>query len=58
MNSLRFLLERLSAAAPRMDELTARATDEALSYRPGGKWSVKEHIGHLADLEAIDITVR
>jgi uncharacterized damage-inducible protein DinB len=29
-------------------------TDRALSFKPGRRWSAKEHIGHLDDLAAID----
>ncbi|HNP97169.1 MAG TPA: DinB family protein, partial [Cyclobacteriaceae bacterium] len=27
--------------------------DEVLSKQPGGKWSVKQHIGHLAEVDEI-----
>src|SRR4051812_12353001 len=48
-----FLLERLSATAPRIEELICYSKDPDLSYNPSGKWSVKEQIGHLIDLEEL-----
>lgn len=30
------------------------ATDQVLSFKAGGRWSAKEHIGHLDDLSAVD----
>jgi uncharacterized damage-inducible protein DinB len=30
------------------------ATERALSFKPGRRWSAKEHIGHLDDLSAVD----
>jgi uncharacterized damage-inducible protein DinB len=48
-----FLIERLSATAPRIAQLISAAREEELADKPGGKWSIKEHIGHLADLEEL-----
>jgi uncharacterized damage-inducible protein DinB len=48
-----FLVERLSATAPRIAELIGGASEDELSYKSSGKWSVKEHIGHLTDLEEL-----
>ncbi len=47
------VLERLRGAIPRMRDITAGLTNEQLCYRPNSKWSIKEHIGHLSDLEDI-----
>ncbi len=47
------LLERMLGTAVRLEEITAGASDEVLSYKPEGKWSVKENIGHLTDIEAL-----
>jgi uncharacterized damage-inducible protein DinB len=46
-------LERLRGTAARIEELIGDIAGEKLSKRKNGKWSVKEHIGHLADLEAL-----
>jgi uncharacterized damage-inducible protein DinB len=48
-----YLVERLCTTAPRIEELVTFCTEEKLNSKPGGKWSVKEHIGHLADLEEL-----
>ena len=50
-----FLVERLSATGPRLAEIIASASEDQLAYRPNGKWSAKEHIGHLSDLEDLHI---
>lgn len=34
-------------------DMTKGLSDEQLSFQPGGKWSIKEHIGHLSDLEEL-----
>ena len=46
-------LTRLSAAIPALRDLTGDIPQDALRLRPGGKWSVKEHIGHLIVLEPL-----
>jgi uncharacterized damage-inducible protein DinB len=51
--SIPSLTERLSSTAPRIEELVAFCEEPQLAYKPGGKWSVKEHIGHLTDLETL-----
>ena len=48
------LLERLRGTAPRAKELVAGLPERVLAMRVDEKWSVKEHLGHLADLEALD----
>ena len=48
-----FFLERLSCTAPGIAELTGPFAEELLRYQPGGRWSVKQHIGHLDDLEIL-----
>ena len=48
-----FILERLRGTAPRIAELIREKDEQFLSRKPGGKWSVKEHIGHLIDLEEL-----
>ena len=46
-----FVLERLHGTAARMEDLLKFIPNETLSAKPGGKWSIKEHLGHLIDLE-------
>lgn len=48
------LLERLRGTPARAGHLIADVPEELLSTRLDGKWSVKEHLGHLVDLEALD----
>jgi len=47
------VMARLSGTAPRLSELTSGLSDDLLVYQPGEKWSIKEHIGHLSDLEEL-----
>lgn len=48
------LLERLRGTPVRALELVGNTSEEFLSTRIDGKWSVKEHIGHLVDLQFLD----
>jgi len=48
-----FLIERLSTTAPRILDQISRSSEAEAEFKPGGKWSVKEHIGHLTDLEEL-----
>jgi hypothetical protein len=50
---LPFFIERMEATAPRTEELIKNLPDTALSKQVNGQWSVKEHIGHLIDLEEL-----
>lgn len=47
------VLERLRGTVVRIGEITSFFSEEQLSLRPEGKWSIKEHIGHLVDLEGL-----
>jgi len=49
------ILERLRGTAARIREMTIGLPDEKANQKPDGKWSIKEHIGHLYDLEALHI---
>lgn len=46
-----FFIERLRAAAPRLEELFYGISEEKAARKPADGWSMKEHAGHLADLE-------
>jgi hypothetical protein len=48
-----FIAERLRGTVPRIEELIAGLNEVQLSGRKDGKWSLKEHIGHLTDLEEL-----
>ena len=48
------LLERLRGTPVRAKELVAGFPEHTLAIRVNDKWSVKEHLGHLADLEHLD----
>ena len=45
------VLERLAKTPGRIRELVKNIPDELLNKKPDGKWSIKENIGHLVDLE-------
>ena len=46
-------IEKLKCVAPRIEEIVNGVTDEILSERNNDHWSIKEHIGHLIDLEEL-----
>jgi len=47
------IIERLSGTPARIEEIAGNLTPALLTFKPGGKWSVKEEIGHLSDLEPL-----
>lgn len=46
-------MERLRGTAPRLEEMVAGIDDATASAPDGSAWSIKQHIGHLSDLEHI-----
>ena len=50
------VLERLQGAPARAEELVRSLPAGILALRRDGAWSVQEHLGHLADLAALDDT--
>ena len=48
------IVERLRGTPARATKLVAGVSEEMLSTRQNKKWSVKEHLGHLVDLEPLD----
>lgn len=52
-SALPSLINRLSSAPSRVEELIRSTGDEITEIKPEGKWSIKEHIGHLGDLEPL-----
>ena len=49
----RGILRRITAMPERLERATAGLTREQLTARPGDKWSIQQHAGHLFDLEAL-----
>jgi uncharacterized damage-inducible protein DinB len=48
------ILERLRGTPARIGEMVSMLSETQLSEKPGGaSWSIKEHIGHLSDLEEV-----
>ena len=47
------LIERLDGTRYRIAPKIARASEAQLTHQPDGKWSVKEQIGHLYQIEAL-----
>jgi uncharacterized damage-inducible protein DinB len=45
--------KRLQQAAGKLLQITASILPATLIYKPGGKWSVNEHAGHLSLLEPL-----
>ena len=48
-----FLVERLRGAPARVEDKTRGLARELLTRRNGEAWSIQEHGGHLADLDAL-----
>ena len=47
------ILSRLDGVTIRLQFLSSQLTEEQLSLQMNGRWSIKEHIGHLLDLEEL-----
>jgi GNAT superfamily N-acetyltransferase len=50
---LPFFLERLAGTLPRMQAKVKNVPDEILSKKVDDKWSIKQNIGHLAEVDQI-----
>lgn len=50
---LPFFIERLSFTSLRLEQKVRGVSDKILSERLDGKWSVKQNIGHLAEVDEI-----
>lgn len=50
---LPYFIERLSGTSARIKQKVNGISDEILRHPPQGKWSIKQHIGHLADVDEI-----
>jgi len=47
------VLARLAGTEARLREYVRNLSDQDARLKPDDKWSIKEHIGHLTDLESI-----
>jgi len=47
------LMERVKGTPVRVEALVKEVGEDTLSLKRDGKWSIKEHIGHLVDLEEL-----
>ncbi len=50
---LPFYLERLDGTAARIEYKVRQLNDSALRATPDEKWSIKQHIGHLAEVDQV-----
>ena len=50
---LPFYLERLQGTITRIESKVKGVSEEVLSHKLDGKWSVKQNIGHLAEVDEI-----
>ena len=50
---LPFFIERLEGTVARIEKKVTGISDEVLSNRLDGKWSVKQNIGHLGEVDEI-----
>lgn len=55
LEMLPFFLDRLDGTSVRIAEKIKNVNNEVLSHQPEGKWSIKQHIGHLGEVD--DITI-
>ncbi len=53
MEKLPELLERMEKSVLKFRKIIQDKSEEQLNYKPDGKWSAKEHIGHLWILEPL-----
>jgi hypothetical protein len=53
MGMLPFYLERLEGTLARIEKRTSGIKEEVLSHKLDGKWSIKENIAHLAEVDEI-----
>src|SRR5258708_15168340 len=47
------IYDQLKKVAGRLKQVVAGLSEEVLANKPGGRWSIKEHVGHLAIMEPI-----
>ena len=47
------VIERLSGTVPRIRVITNGISEKDAEWQPEGRWCIKQHIGHLSDLETL-----
>jgi len=47
------IIARLAGTLPRLNQIVLQLSDDQMKLRPGDKWSIKEHIGHLSKTELL-----
>lgn len=47
------IVERLRGTPLRVESLTSSLSEDQLTVKPDGKWSIKERIGHITDVEEL-----
>lgn len=47
------ILERLRGTPARINEIAFSLSEDTTNYKPNDKWSIKENIGHLGDIEEL-----
>jgi uncharacterized damage-inducible protein DinB len=47
------IIERLRGTPIRVEQLVSNLSEELLNLKPDGIWSIKERVGHIADVEGI-----
>lgn len=47
------IIERLSGTPARVEEVTNKLSPALLRYKLNGRWTIKEEIGHLGDMEPL-----
>ncbi|MGC3947216.1 MAG: DinB family protein [Chryseolinea sp.] len=52
-NTLPTIIERLEGTPIRLSEKLRKIDPSRYKIKPNGKWSILEHVGHLADLEPL-----
>ena len=52
------IIARLAGTESRFRNVTQTISEEQYRFKPDGKWRIKEHIGHLGDLEESSILRR
>lgn len=53
VGNLPSILERLRGTSVRIKQISLMLSDEEAKQKPNNAWSIKEHIGHLSDLESL-----
>ncbi len=50
---LPIFMTRLQGTVPRIESMIKDVPNDLMEFKPKGEWSIKEHIGHLMDLEQL-----